>query len=191
MPESSATEFLHTGLARYDEPTDNERDREEGHDGVESPAVELDVAVDAFCVEVQCIEALDDGGDEGEETEDDDDIDGYESVVENGMPAGVGVRGPDYALGKEEVDDKEEQHSGGDEDVGRNRNLDIEWVDGPNDAHDHGDDSRHAEAEHHAGDDEDMTSSSVDLEYGHVGDGADEEEDEKDGAYWDIKTNCG
>lgn len=50
VPEPPAPKFLDTGLARYDEATDNERDREEGYDGVEGLAVELNVAVDAFCV---------------------------------------------------------------------------------------------------------------------------------------------
>ena len=35
-----------------------------------------------------------------------------------------------------------------------------------------------------------MTSGSVDLKDGHVGRSADHEEDEKDGAYWDIDTDC-
>ena len=56
------------------------------------------------------------------------------------MPAGAGVRGPDYALGEEEVDDKEQDHSSGDEDVGRNSYSPIAGVGGPHDAHDGGDD---------------------------------------------------
>ena len=107
MPEPSAAEFLDAGLARYDETADDEHDWEEGYDGIKSRAVELDITVDAFCVEVQCIEALDDGGDEGKQTENNDDVYGYEGVVEQGMPAGIGVSGPDDALGKEEVDDEE------------------------------------------------------------------------------------
>lgn len=82
MPEPSAAELLHTGLVRYDKPADDEQDRKEGHTDVESSAVEYDVAVDASCVKVQGIGALDDAGDDGEQVENDEDIDGYESVVE-------------------------------------------------------------------------------------------------------------
>ena len=107
MPESSATELLDTGLARYDETADDEHNWEEGYDGIKRHAVELDITVDAFGVEVERIEALDDGGDEGAQTENNDDVYGYEGVVEQGMPAGIGVSGPDDALGKEEIDDEE------------------------------------------------------------------------------------
>lgn len=66
MPEPPAAELLNTGLARYDEAADDEQDREEGYERVQGLAVELDVTVDAFCVEVEGVGALDDGGDEGE-----------------------------------------------------------------------------------------------------------------------------
>ena len=66
------------------------------------------------------------------------------------MPAGVGVGGSDDALGEDEVDEEEQDHSGGDEDVGRDGYPDIVGVDGPYDAQNHGDQSRHAEAEHHS-----------------------------------------
>ena len=107
MSEPPTTEFLHTGLTRYDEPADDEQDGEEGDEGVQSLAVELDVAVDAFCVQVKCVGGLDHGSDEGDQTEHDDDVYADEGIVEDGMPAGVGVRGPDYALSKEEIDDEE------------------------------------------------------------------------------------
>lgn len=56
MPEPPAPEFLHPGRARYDEPADDEQDREEGYEGVESLTVEQDIAVDASCVPVECVE---------------------------------------------------------------------------------------------------------------------------------------
>ena len=107
MPKPPAAEFLHTGLARYGEPANDERNREEGYDRVVSPAVELDVVVDAFRIQVECVGALDDRGDDGEETEQAEDIYRFESVMEERMPACVGMTGPDYALGKEEVDHEE------------------------------------------------------------------------------------
>ena len=107
MPEPPAAKFLNAGRARYDETADDEQDREEGYDGVEGLTVELNVVVDAFCIQVECIIALDDGGNKGNQTDDDDDVDAHEGKVEEGMPAGVGMRGPNYALGKEEIDDQE------------------------------------------------------------------------------------
>ena len=74
--------------------------------------------------------------------------------------------------------------------MGGNGYPGIIGVDGPYDAQYHGDDSGHAEAEHHGGEDELVPSGSVELEDGHVGCSADHEEDEKDGAYWDIDADC-
>ena len=107
MPEPPTAKFLHTGLARYGEPANDEQDGEEGYERVQSLAVELDVAVDAFGVRVNCVGGLDHGGDKGDQTEHDDDVYADESIVEDRMPAGVGMRGPDDALGKEEINNKE------------------------------------------------------------------------------------
>ena len=52
VPEPSASKLFHTGLARYDETSDDEGDREERDDGEKGLAVKLDVAVDAFGVVV-------------------------------------------------------------------------------------------------------------------------------------------
>lgn len=100
------------------------------------------------------------------------------------------MRGPDYALGKEEIDDKDKHYSCSDKDVGGNGYMDIFGVDSPYDAQSHGDNPGHAEAEQGAGDDELVSSCSVDLEDGHMGCGADHEKDEKDGTYWDIEADC-
>ena len=107
MPKPPTAEFLHTSLARYDEPADDEQDGEEGDERVQSLAVELDVAVDAFRVQIKCVAGLNHGSDEGDETDHDDDVYGDEGIVEDGMPAGIRVRGPDYALSKEDIDDEE------------------------------------------------------------------------------------
>ena len=101
------------------------------------------------------------------------------------------MRGPDYALGEEEIDDEEEEDSSGDKDVGRQGHSHIKGTGGPYDAHYQGGDSCHAEAEHHARYDEAMSSFLVDLEDGHVGCRADDEEGEEDGAYWNVDTDCG
>lgn len=107
VPESPAAELLHTGLARYDEPSDDKWDGEEGDDRVESLTIELNIAVDALRVQVECIGGLDDGSDECDQTEDDDDIYGCEKRIEDRMPAGIWMTGSDYALGEDDVDNKE------------------------------------------------------------------------------------
>ena len=100
VPEPAAAEFLHTGLARYDETADDERDGQKGYDGVVGLPVELDVAVDAFGVGVECVEALDDSCDDGNETDDNDDVLAYKSPMEEWMPPCVRMAGADYALGE-------------------------------------------------------------------------------------------
>lgn len=141
MSKPPAAEFLHAGLARYDEPADDNRDGEERYDSVESPAVELNVAVDAFCIRIECVGVLDDGGDKGDEREHDKDACAWESVMDDWMPACVGMAGSDDALSKEEVDDKEQDHTRSDEYIGRNGYSDVMGVDGPCNADARSDDS--------------------------------------------------
>ena len=74
VPKPAAAELLHPSLARYNETAHNERDRQEGYDGVVGSAIKLHVPVNAFGIQVEGVVLLDDAGDDGEETEDDDDV---------------------------------------------------------------------------------------------------------------------
>ena len=67
----------------------------------------MDVAVNAFCVGVESVGALDDRCDDGNETDDNYDVLADKSPMEDWMPTRVRMGGADYALGKEEVDHKE------------------------------------------------------------------------------------
>ena len=80
-PEAAVAEFLDARRAREDEAAENEKERKEGHDGVKGLAVKLDVMIDTFGVEIEGVEALDDGGDEHEKGADDEDVDDDECVV--------------------------------------------------------------------------------------------------------------
>ncbi|KAL9607141.1 MAG: hypothetical protein Q9167_007918 [Letrouitia subvulpina] len=187
--EAAVAELLDAGLAGDDEAADNEDDREEGDDGVKGLAVEDDVSVDALGVLVQGVEALDVGGDQHDQADDDEDVDCVEEVGEEGVPAAVGMRGSDDPLGKDEVDDEEKDDACGDEDGSGDGDGSVVRITAPDDTHDTGDDAGHAEAEHHGGHDEFVASTEVDLEDGHVGDGAADEQKEEDGGDWDIGSH--
>ena len=167
-PESAGAEFLDAGGAGDDEADDDERDGEEGDDGEESLAVEEDIAVDAAGVGVEGVEGLHDGSDDHDQGDDDEDIDGFEGGGEERVPARVGVGGADDALGEDDVDDEEEDHPGGDKDLGGDGETDVGLVGGPSDAQDAAHDAGHAEAEEHAAHEEFVAALLVDLQDGHV-----------------------
>ena len=98
---------------------------------------------------------------------------------------------PYHPLRKEDVDHKEQHHPSRHEDIRSNGHLDIRRIIGPDDAHDLGDYSGHAETEQHAGHDEFVAPSQVELEDCHVGDCADEEEDEEDATYGHVDAYSG
>lgn len=105
------------------------------------------------------------------------------------MPAAVGVGSSDYPLREDDVDDKQEDHSCCHEDLRRYGDGDLGRPRGPDDSHHAGGDSGHTETKHHSGHDEFMSPPHVQLENGHVGDGAEHEEKEKDGGDWDIEVD--
>ena len=111
-------------------------------------AVDLDVTVDAAGVVIESVEGLHGAGDEHDETDDDGRVDDLEGEREELVPAEVRVRGAEDALGKDEVDDEEQDDAGGDEDLRGNGDAYVGYVDRPDDAHYAGHDSGHAEAEH-------------------------------------------
>jgi len=94
-------------------------------------------------------------------------------------------------LGEDEIDDEEQHHARGDEDLGCKRDTDIKGSCRPNDAHDAGDGAGHAETEHHAGHDELMPPTLIELENDHVSDGTEDEEKEEDGGDWNIGVDGG
>ncbi len=190
-PESAMSKFLQSRLSRYENPTDDQRDGEEGDDGVEGLAVKHDGTIYAICIFVEAEEALDGCRDEHYQTDHDEDVCRYEGPVEGGMPARTWMTRSHYPLSEQKVDDEEQDHSSGNEDVGRDSYADVLRSCSPDDAHDHGGDASHAETEHHAGDVEFVASSLVDLEDRHVADGADKEEDEEDCADGEIESNGG
>lgn len=185
------TEFLQSSLSRYHEPTDDDRGGEEGDNGVESLTVEQHITIDAFCVFVERVIALNDTGDEHNKCDHDEDIDGDECPMEDLGPAYIRMTGSYNPLSKKKVDNEEQDHSNCNEDVGRYRYLGTMLSKSPDDAHDHGGGAGHAETEHHAGHDEFVASSLVDLEDGHVGDGAEDEKEHEDCGNWDIEGDGG
>jgi len=186
-PESAMPEFFQPRLSRYEDPTDCQEDREEGDEGIKSLAVEQEVAIYALRVVVEGVEALDISGNDYDKREDNEDVYRYESPVESCGPACMWMACSYNPLSEQNVDDEEQDYSRGNEDVGRNGYSDICRPCSPDDAHDHGSDTSHAEAEHHAGDDEFVASPLVYLKDGHMADGTDEEEEEEDCADGDIE----
>lgn len=103
-----------------------------------------------------------------------------EGQAQRRMPAAIWMTGPDNPLREDEVDHKQQHHPCGNEDLRCDRNPDVHLSGRPYDAHDTGGDSSHAEPEHHAGHEKFVTAPLVQLEDSHVGDGAENEEDEED-----------
>ena len=87
------------------------------------------------------------------------------------MPTEVRMCCSEDSLSEDEIDDEEYQYASCDKDHGRDGNLNVVREASPDDSHDHGDDSSHAEAEGNGAHQILVTSSFVDLEYGHVASG--------------------
>lgn len=138
---------------------------------------------------VESIERLYDNGDDHNEGDDDQTVEKNEELGENRMPAAVRVRRSNDPLGKDEIDDKEQDHPCCHEDLRRYGDGHVGRPCGPDDSHHAGGDSGHAKAEHHSGHDELMSPFHIHFENGHVGDGAENEENEKDGSDWDIDVD--
>lgn len=95
------------------------------------------------------------------------------------------------ALGEDEVDDEEQEHAGLDEDGGGDGQRDVARARGPGDAEREGDDARHAEGEEHDREDELVAAPAVDLEDGHVRDGAGGVQGQQRGAYGVVQRDGG
>ena len=138
---------------------------------------------------IEGVEALDEDRDDDGEREHDQDVGQRKGMGEERMPAGVRMRSPNDALGEDEVDDKKQDHASRYKDLRRHGNLNLGWPRRPHDSHHAGGDARHAEAEHHPGHDEFMSSPHIQLKYRHVSDGAEHKEEEEDGGDGDIETD--
>ena len=101
------------------------------------------------------------------------------------------VRGAEEALGEDQVDDEEEEDTGGDEDLGSDGDADVVLAVRPDNAHDHGRDTSHAEAEHHPAHEEFVATPSVHLEDRHVTGGGAREEEEEDCSDGDVEGDGG
>ena len=108
---------------------------------------------------------------------------------EERMPAGIRMRSSNDALGKDEVDDKEQDHPGRYNYLRRHGNLNLGLPGGPHNSHYAGNNARHTEAEHHPGHDEFVTSLHIQLKDGHVSNGAEHKQEEEDGGDRDIDTD--
>jgi hypothetical protein len=103
-----------------------------------------------------------------------------EYVGDGLIPAKVRVGCSYNPLSEDEVDDEEDEDTSRHKDAGSDANLDVMWKAGPNDSHDHGDDTSHAETEHESAHEEFVSLAFVDLKYCHVTGGGEDEEEEED-----------
>lgn len=138
---------------------------------------------------VQCVKRLNGHGNDHDEGDDDQNVEENEEFGEEPMPTAVWMRSSDDPLREDEIDDKQKNHACGHEDLRRDSDRDLGRPRGPDDSHHAGGDSGHAETKHHSGHDEFMAPPHVQLKNGHVGDGAEHEEKEKDGGDWDIEID--
>ena len=161
--EAAMTKFLNPRRSWNGETTEDQQNGKERDDGVEGLAIEKDVSINAFGVQIQGVEALNDGNDEHDQGNHDEAVDGDEAVMKDGMPARIWMASSHYSLSKDDVDDEQQNDAGIDEDIGGNGDAGVGYSCGPDDAHDHGDYSGHAEAEQHAGDDEFVSTFQIDL----------------------------
>lgn len=151
----------------------------------------MKITVNTQGILLERVERLNGHGNDHDESEDNENVDENEELGEKPMPAAAGVRRSDDALGEDEINDKQEDDACCDEDLRRDGNGNVGRPGGPDDSHDAGSDAGHAETKHHSGHDEFMTAPLIQLENGHVGDGAENEEKQKDGGDWDIDMDGG
>lgn len=102
------------------------------------------------------------------------------------MPSEVWVRRSKYSLREDEVDEEENQYAGSHEDLRSYCDRDVVGVAGPDYTKRAGHDSGHAEAERKPGHDEFVSMTLVDLEDGHMANGATDEEEEEDRTDWNV-----
>lgn len=121
--------------------------RQRGEDEQVGDGGELDVSDGAQLVRVQGVRTLHDGVDDEDERGADADVEGLEHDADAGMPANGWLLGAEDALGKDQVDDVDDEDAGVDKDIGGDGDAHILLVRSPYDAQDESDDPRHGETE--------------------------------------------
>lgn len=99
-------------------------------------------------VGVQRIEGLDGHRDDDCQHQQDENIEHNECPMKCLMPAELGMRGSDNPLSEYEVGEEQDEDSSVNEDHRSYGDFHIVWVTSPDNSHDAGDVSSHAEAEH-------------------------------------------
>jgi hypothetical protein len=116
------------------------------------------------------------GGDDHDQDSNNQDVKEHEDFANNRIPAKGRMGSAQAALGKEKVEDKQNQHASGDENASCNAQLHVVVVVCPRNPQGTGKGARHAKAKARSAGDELVVSSVVDLKDCHVRDGAEDEE---------------
>ena len=164
--------------------------RDEGQNGEEYAGDETDVTNLGESTLVEGVEAIHDGGDDHDKAGEDAEVQKLEDPAERPAPAKFGMVCSYEPLEEDEVDDVEDEDARVGEDGRGDGDAGVVRVDGPDDAHDVGDDAGHAETEADGRDDELVALATVELEDGHVEGGAADEEDEEDGGDGHVHGDC-
>lgn len=172
---------------RNDNSEEHQGDWKEGCHSKIGPTNELHVPINSPDVGRECVEGLDRASNQCYEHENDGDVVELECEGEPLRPCPMRVASSDDSLGEDQVDDEEDKYSCVDEDLGSDSDRDIARVARPDYPHSHGGDSGHAETKDKRRHDKLLLSSQVDLENGHVGCSAQDEQSQKDGTNWIIE----
>jgi hypothetical protein len=113
-----------------------------------------------------------------------------ESHREPLRPRPIGMRCSNDPLSKDEIDDKDQDHTRSDEYLCSNSNVDVGRVSTPDKSQGHCRCPCHTETEKDARHDELLSSMEVHLEDGHVCYCSDDEQNEEDGCDWVIEGLC-
>lgn len=151
----------------------------------------MEIAVDLESIGVESIEGLDRCSDYHDQHYTDEGIEDLECDRECFVPAEVRMRGTENSLSEDEVDEEQNQHACRYEDLCSDGDLDVVWVAGRHNSHDHGDDPGHTETKSHGAHNELVTLAVVQLEDGHVSGRASNEEDEEDGTDGHVDADIG
>ena len=147
LAEAAVAELveLHAPGPRQQNRDEGQRDREERHKSEIGDTVELNVAIDAAGVLVERVEGLNHCGDEHGDADDDEGEARFDKGRKYWVPADMRLRSPEDALGKDEVDDEEDDDTSIEEDLGCDCDADVVRQADAGDAHHHCRDPSHAE----------------------------------------------
>lgn len=170
--------------ARCDDGEENERewqtcDHEDHGDGRE-----LDVSVYAVDIRPERVDALYDCGDARCQDEHHQHVERGEGGLERLSQSRE--YGKTESLGEDQVDDEGDEDTGVAEDVRCDGDSHVRFSCRPYDPHHAGCYACHIVAEQHAREPESVAPARVGYEEGHVTDGPEDEEDDEDGADWDV-----